>query len=94
MVIPEAMGMHLEMVESRGPVLHDPIRSAADIERLRRPDPTDHLGYVLDGIRATNDKLAGRVPLIGFSGSPWTLFVYMVEGSGSKNYRYPESDDV
>jgi uroporphyrinogen decarboxylase len=91
MVIPEAMGMDLEMVESRGPVLHDPIRSDADIERLRTPDPTDHLGYVLDGIRATNSLLAGRVPLIGFSGSPWTLFVYMVEGSGSKNYRYPKS---
>ena len=91
MVIPEAMGMDLEMVESRGPVLHDPIRSSADIERLRAPDPTDHLGYVLDGIRATNAKLDGRVPLIGFSGSPWTLFVYMVEGSGSKNYRYPKA---
>jgi len=86
MTIPEAMGMSLEMVESRGPVLGDPIRSAAQVEALAVPDPADELGYVLDAIRVTRASLGGRGPLIGFSGSPWTLFTYMVEGSGSRNF--------
>ncbi len=91
MTIPEAMGMHLEMVESRGPVLRDPIRTAAAVDALAVPDPNDELRYVMDAVRACRDGLAGRVPLIGFSGSPWTLFVYMVEGSGSKNYVHAKS---
>lgn len=91
MVIPEAMGMSLEMVEGRGPVLHDPVRTAASVDALRRPDVYDSLGYVLDGIRATKERLRGRVPLIGFSGSPWTLFAYMVEGSGSKDFRHAKA---
>jgi uroporphyrinogen decarboxylase len=91
MTIPEAMGMHLEMVESRGPVLHDPIRTAAQVDRLGAPDTGDELKYVIDGVRACKQALADRAPLIGFSGSPWTLFVYMVEGSGSKNFVHAKS---
>jgi len=91
MVIPEAMGMHLEMVEKRGPVLRDPIRSSASADALRIPDPANELSYVLDGIRATQELLDRRVPLIGFSGSPWTLFAYMVEGSGSRDFRHAKS---
>lgn len=88
MTVPEAMGMHLEMVEGVGPVLGDPIRTAAQVDALATPDPNDRdaLRYVMDGVRACRDALAGRVPLIGFSGSPWTLFAYMVEGSGSKSF--------
>ncbi len=86
MVVPEAMGMKLSLVESRGPVLDDPIRTSARIDSLAVPDPADRLGFVLDAVRLTKRALAGRVPLIGFSGAPWTLFSYMVEGSGSKNF--------
>lgn len=91
MTIPEAMGMHLEMVESRGPVLHDPVRTSARVDALGSPDPEDELRYVIDGVRACREAIGDRVPLIGFSGSPWTLFVYMVEGSGSKNFVHAKS---
>jgi uroporphyrinogen decarboxylase len=91
MTIPEAMGMHLEMVENQGPVLSDPIRSTSQVDALGVPDPNDELRYVMDGVRACRKALAGRVPLIGFSGSPWTLFVYMVEGCGSRNYVHAKS---
>ena len=87
MVIPEAMGMNLELIESRGPVLDDPIRSAAQVDTLVIPDPAEKLQYALDAISLTKRELNNRVPLIGFAGSPWTLFSYMVEGEGSKNFR-------
>jgi len=90
MVVPQAMGMELELVEARGPVLHNPIRDAQRASELHVPDPDDELGYVMDAIRMTRRELDGRVPLIGFSGSPWTLFAYMVEGSGSKAFRHPK----
>lgn len=86
LVIPEAMGMHLEMHEGRGPVFPDPIRTEKDIEKLNKINAADNLGYVMDAIKLTKKELNNRVPLIGFSGSPWTLMTYMVEGSGSKNY--------
>lgn len=86
LVIPEAMGMHLELIESKGPVFDSPIRDAAAIDGLLTEGIVDRLGYVLDAIRVTKERLAGRVPLIGFSGSPWTLATYMVEGKGSKNF--------
>jgi uroporphyrinogen decarboxylase len=86
LVIPEAMGMPLEIVESEGPILDNPIRSAGDITRLDADGLTDRLKYVFDAIRMTKEKLAGRVPLIGFSGAPWTLATYMIEGKGSKNF--------
>jgi uroporphyrinogen decarboxylase len=86
LVIPEAMGMHLEIVESRGPVFDAPIRSRDDLARLQTEGVTDRLGYVMDAIKLTKEKLAGRVPLIGFSGAPWTLATYMIEGKGSKSF--------
>jgi len=86
LVIPEAMGMHLDVVESKGPIFDDPIRSHDDLKRLNIKDVTGRLQYVLDAIKLTKEKLAGRVPLIGFSGAPWTLATYMIEGKGSKNF--------
>lgn len=86
LVIPEAMGMHLEMHEGKGPIFHNPIRNESDAKQLRKIDPTKDLKYVLDAVRLTKQNLNGRVPLIGFSGSPWTLLTYMVEGRGSKNF--------
>ncbi len=99
LVIPEAMGMHLEIHEGRGPVFPDPIRSESDIDALKDIDPAVELKYVMDAVSLTQKELAGRVPLIGFSGSPWTLMTYMVEGQGSKTfsnvkklmYQFPEA---
>ena len=86
LVIPEAMGMHLEIVESKGPIFDDPIRSGDDLKRLNTDGVTVRLQYVMDAIKLTKEKLACRVPLIGFSGAPWTLATYMIEGKGSKNF--------
>ncbi|MEP6946455.1 MAG: uroporphyrinogen decarboxylase [Acidobacteriota bacterium] len=86
LVIPEAMGMHLEIVESKGPIFETPIRSLDDVRNLETVGVTDRLQYVMDAIKLTKEKLAERVPLIGFSGAPWTLMTYMVEGKSSKNF--------
>ncbi len=86
LVIPEAMGMRLEIEEGRGPVFDHPIRTKEDAKALQDIDPTEKLAYVMDALRVTKQNLHGRVPLIGFSGSPWTLLTYMVEGKGSKTY--------
>ncbi|MCX7874718.1 MAG: uroporphyrinogen decarboxylase [Melioribacteraceae bacterium] len=86
LVIPEAMGMKLEMIESKGPKLYDPIRNIQQVKSLKKIDPTKDLKYVLDAVELTKKELTNRVPLIGFSGSPWTLMTYMVEGGGSKNF--------
>jgi uroporphyrinogen decarboxylase len=88
LVVPDAMGMPLEMVEARGPVFRSPIRSRADVDALKVPDPDRALRYVMDAISITKRSLGGRVPLIGFAGSPWTLATYMVEGSGSKDFKH------
>jgi uroporphyrinogen decarboxylase len=89
LVIPEAMGMNLVVEEGKGgPRFPDPIRLYKQIKSLKEPNVKTDLGYVTDAIRLTKERLAGRVPLIGFSGAPWTLLAYMVEGSGSKDFRY------
>ena len=89
LVVPEAMGMELVVEEGRGgPRFTAPIRSAADIAKLAIPDPGEKLRFVMDALRLTRRHLNGRVPLIGFAGSPWTLAAYMVEGHGSKDFRY------
>jgi len=89
LVVPEAMGMHLIVEEGKGgPQFPEPIRSRADIDRLRLPDPEQGLKFVMDALRLTRQRLNGRVPLIGFAGSPWTLAAYMVEGHGSKTFRH------
>ncbi|RMH51049.1 MAG: uroporphyrinogen decarboxylase [Zetaproteobacteria bacterium] len=86
LVVPEAMGMELVFTAGEGPRFPQPIRTEADIDALARPDPNDELGYVMEAIGRIRRALAGRVPLIGFSGSPWTLATYAVEGGGSKNF--------
>ncbi|MDH3974766.1 MAG: uroporphyrinogen decarboxylase [Deltaproteobacteria bacterium] len=86
LVIPEAMGMELQFLVGEGPHFPDPVRTSAAIDKLVIPDPMDKLGYVMKAITAINKGLDGRVPLIGFTGAPWTLATYMVEGGGSKNF--------
>jgi uroporphyrinogen decarboxylase len=89
LTIPEAMGMHLVMEEGKGgPRFPDPIRTYAQLRDLKPIEASRDLSFVMNAIKLTKEKLAGRVPLIGFSGSPWTLFCYMVEGSGSKDFRH------
>lgn len=91
LVIPEAMGMHLELIESKGPVFHDPIRDQQAIENLQTEGIVERLNYVMEAIKVTKERLNNRVPLIGFSGAPWTLATYMVEGKGSKNFETVKS---
>ena len=86
LVIPEAMGLNLEIIEKTGPVFDNPIREVADIDKLNLENLLERLDYVMQAVKMTKEKLGGRVPLIGFSGSPWTLACYMVEGGGSKNF--------
>jgi len=74
------------MMEARGPLFPSTIKTAADVAKLRVPDPEEGLGYVLEAIRITKKALNGRVPLIGFAGAPWTILAYMVEGHGSKTF--------
>jgi uroporphyrinogen decarboxylase len=91
LTIPDAMGLGLYFTEGEGPHFEHPVRSAADVERIGVPDPEDELRYVMDAVATIRRELAGRVPLIGFSGSPWTLATYMVEGGGSKNFAQSKS---
>ncbi len=86
LTIPDAMGLRLYFAEGEGPHFERPVRTAADIERLPIPDPEEELRYVLDAVSTIRQALNGRVPLIGFSGSPWTLATYMVEGGALKNF--------
>lgn len=86
LTIPDAMGLGLYFTEGEGPKFHHPLRTAADVEKLPIPDPELELGYVMDAVRLIRKNLAGSVPLIGFSGSPWTLATYMVEGGSSKSF--------
>lgn len=88
LVIPQAMGMELHMIESRGPVFPHPVRNELDSKALKEIDPAKDLKYVLDAVSLVKKELNGRVPLIGFAGSPWTLLTYMVEGKGSKNFSF------
>ncbi len=89
LVVPEAMGMVLEVEEGKGgPRFPEPIRLYSQIKKLSDANPAKSLSYVMDAIRLTKEKLSGRVPLIGFTGAPWTLFAYMVDGHGSKDFRH------
>ena len=88
LTVPAAMGMELVFTEGEGPGFPQPLRTAADVDRLSRPDPEAELRYVMDTVRLVRRELAGRVPLIGFAGSPWTLATYMVEGGSSSHYRH------
>lgn len=87
LTIPDAMGLGLVLEEGVGPVFDRPVRTVSEIDALGVPDAEQDLGYVMDAVRTIKSALAGRVPLIGFTGSPWTLASYMVEGRGSKEFR-------
>jgi uroporphyrinogen decarboxylase len=87
LTIPDAMGLGLYFETGEGPRFKKRIDSAADIAALPVPDPEADLGYVMNAVRTIRRELNGRVPLIGFSGSPWTLATYMVEGGSSKDFR-------
>ncbi len=86
LTIPDAMGLGLYFGEGEGPKFERPVRDKAAIDALGVPDMEDDLGYVMDAVRTIRRELDGRVPLIGFSGSPWTLATYMVEGGSTKNF--------
>ncbi|WP_424684013.1 uroporphyrinogen decarboxylase [Frateuria sp. YIM B11624] len=86
LTIPDAMGLGLSFAPGEGPQFARPVRGAADIARLAVPDMDGELRYVMDALRLIRRELDGRVPLIGFSGSPWTLACYMVEGHGSRDF--------
>ncbi|HCS27273.1 MAG TPA: uroporphyrinogen decarboxylase [Spongiibacteraceae bacterium] len=87
LTIPDAMGQGLYFETGEGPKFKKVVRSMADVEALPVPDAEQDLGYVMDAVRTIRRELNGRVPLIGFSGSPWTLATYMVEGGSSKDFR-------
>ncbi len=86
LVIPEAMGMGLHFSTGEGPVLEPRLERSADIDRLAIPDPEEKLDYVLKTVASIRKALNGKIPLIGFSGSPWTLATYMIEGGSSKTF--------
>lgn len=86
LVVPQAMGLEVQLIESKGPVLPDPIKTANDLLRVRVPDVNETLHYVFDAISLIKKELNNRVPLIGFAGAPWTLLCYMVQGKGSKTF--------
>jgi uroporphyrinogen decarboxylase len=86
LTVPDAMGLGLSFEAGEGPRFARPVRSAADVARLAVPDMDTELRYVMDAVRLIRRELHGKVPLIGFSGSPWTLACYMVEGGGSDNF--------
>lgn len=86
LVVPQAMGLEVQLVESVGPLLPSPIKSKEDLARVCVPDVHDRLHYVADAIKLIKQELNDRVPLIGFAGAPWTLLCYMVQGKGSKTF--------
>jgi uroporphyrinogen decarboxylase len=87
LTVPDAMGLGLYFAEGEGPKFQRPLRSETEIAKLAAPDPELALGYVMDAVREIRKALANRIPLIGFSGSPFTLACYMVEGGGSDDFR-------
>ncbi len=87
LTIPDAMGLGLGFTEGEGPKFERPLRTAEDIKKLPIPDPVIELGYVIDAVSLIRKNLQGSVPLIGFSGSPWTLATYMIEGGSSKSFQ-------
>jgi uroporphyrinogen decarboxylase len=86
LTIPHAMNLGLEFEAGEGPRFARPVRTPADIDKLGVPDPNIDLKYVVDAVALVRRELHGRIPLIGFAGSPWTVATYMVEGGGSKSF--------
>ena len=88
LTIPDAMGLGLNFIEGEGPKFSTPVRMLREFEQLPIPDPEIELRYVMDTIRMLKKELKGDRPLIGFSGSPWTLACYIIEGGASKDFNY------
>ncbi len=88
LTVPHAMNLGLEFEAGEGPKIARPVRTTADIDQLPIPDPERELKYVMDAVRTIRRELNGRVPLIGFAGSPWTVGTYVVEGGGSRNFEH------
>ena len=86
LVVPRAMGIHVELKDNLGPIIPNPIRTMEQVNQVFIPDVNESLGYVMDAIKLTKEMLNNEVPLIGFAGSPWTIFCYAVEGKGSKSF--------
>ncbi len=82
----EGMGIKLEFAKNEGPVIHNPVRTPADIDAIRIIEPVEDVPYLLEAIRMVRRELEGKLPLIGFSGAPFTLASYIIEGGGSRNY--------
>jgi len=91
LTVPDAMGLGLYFEEGEGPRFRKTVRTQADVDALPVPDAENDLGYVMNAVRTIRRELNGRVPLIGFSGSPWTLATYMVEGGSSKDFRHAKA---
>ncbi|RJQ55403.1 MAG: uroporphyrinogen decarboxylase [Actinobacteria bacterium] len=87
----EGMGIGFEFAANEGPVIHEPVRSREQVDKVRLIDPDTDTGYVMEAIRLVRAELEGKVPVIGFSGAPFTLASYIVEGGGSRNYRHIKS---
>ncbi|MCH2182862.1 MAG: uroporphyrinogen decarboxylase [Mariniblastus sp.] len=87
----EPMGMDLEFVSGDGPVIHNPVREAADVDRVARLESVESLDFVMETVRQTRRDLPGNIPLIGFAGAPFTLASYMIEGGSSRNYRHAKT---
>lgn len=88
LVIPEAMGLELQFSEGKGPQFPQPLRSERQLNALQTVEAEDQLRFVLEAVRLVRKELNEKVPLIGFSGAPWTLATYMIEGCGSKNFKH------
>lgn len=86
LTVPDAMGLNLSFVQGEGPKFSNPIKTRADVDKLIQPDAEGELGYVMNAVRTIRKALDGRVPLIGFAGSPWTVATYAVEGQGTKDF--------
>ena len=91
LTIPDAMGLGLYFETGEGPRFERTVRTMADVEALHQPSADGDLGYVMNAVGTIRRALNGRVPLIGFSGSPWTLATYMIEGGGSKDFRFAKA---
>lgn len=91
LLIIEPMGLQLEFSKGEGPVIHNPVRAAVDVKRLREVDDVNALAFVFEAIRETRTALPGNLPLIGFAGAPFTLASYIIEGGASKNYVHTKS---
>jgi len=86
LVIPESMGLPYQLIEKQGPYFENTVKSSSDLDKLKISDPESDLAYVAEAIKITKRALNNSVPLIGFAGAPWTIFSYMIEGSGSKTF--------